>query len=90
MKKSLLDMNLAPKSSLEVQKPSFKTVVQAGPVIAHQWQPVDCVTRSKNLDLAKRRMEEIKRASRSHPHCLKCGDQGHLACECRNATAWFV
>jgi hypothetical protein len=90
MEKSLQNLQHLIQALGASQQPSFAKGVGNGPHEQQQWRPVDPTLKAQRMEIAKARVESIKQASKMHPHCLKCGDRGHPAQSCRNATMCFV
>jgi hypothetical protein len=94
MEKSLQELQSVMKAPVAAQQ-SYKAVVRDGPSVqmryfSKQWRQIDLEIKAKNLTKVIARVEAIKNASKSQPHFLKCGDRGHLAQICRNATICFL
>jgi hypothetical protein len=88
MEKSLMQLNELLKSSMQAPRPSYKqAVLRPAPFRAQQqWRRRDSAL-SNGDDRVKKRVDQIKQSS--FPMCLKCGDKGHFAWDCRNATLCF-
>lgn len=68
---------------------SYKMTLLSNP----PWQPRQrsIPPHPQRSTLIQSRVAEIKRRSTpAHPVCLKCGDRGHRAKECRNSLVYFL
>jgi Domain of unknown function (DUF4283) len=88
MEQSLKQLNELLNSSLQAQRPSYKQAVlrPAHFRAQHQWRRRDSAL-SNGDDRVSKRVDLIKKSS--SPMCIKCGDKGHFAKDCRNATLCF-
>lgn len=82
---SLVDQG--PSPGLEKSNRSYIQTLLSQP----RWKPLARAVPPKDLStLVSTRIADIKRRSTpSHPVCLKCGERGHKAMQCRNALVCF-